>query len=148
MCTAYSAANEIWLWLCWTKSWFSCISSSLCICACMWCIKGSFCVCTQPMRNGVSMQHCLSLAGCIYKMIPVYYNPYSSVLHHWHWANACPLPTKNVCEQLPNAPTRQNTIKSYVKRMQNSHDVLYTRNTKSKDLWSLSISLLDDDLLD
>ena len=31
-----------------------------------------FCICTQPMRDNVTMYHCLSLAGCICKMIPDY----------------------------------------------------------------------------
>ena len=32
--------------------------------------QGSFCECTQPMRDEVTMSQCLSLAGCIHKMIP------------------------------------------------------------------------------
>ena len=30
----------------------------------------SFCACTQPMRDGITLYHHLSLAGCILKMIP------------------------------------------------------------------------------
>ena len=50
---------------------------------------------------------------------------------------------KNMSENLLSAQTRQNKIKPYVKRMQNSHDVLYTRNLKSIHLYSLSHNLLD-----
>ena len=35
-------------------------------------MQGSFCVCAQPMRYDVTMQHRLSLARSIQKMIPVY----------------------------------------------------------------------------
>ena len=31
-------------------------------------LQGSFCVCAQPMRDGVTMQRLLSLVGCIHKM--------------------------------------------------------------------------------
>ena len=32
--------------------------------------QGSFCVCAQPMRDDVTLQHCHSLAGRIHKMSP------------------------------------------------------------------------------
>ena len=32
--------------------------------------QGSICVCAQPMRDNVTLQHHLSLAGCIHKIIP------------------------------------------------------------------------------
>ena len=32
--------------------------------------QSSFCKCAQPMRDDVTMWHHLSLAGCIYKVIP------------------------------------------------------------------------------
>ena len=35
--------------------------------------QGSFCVCTQPMRDDITLQLCLSLAGCIHKIIPAPY---------------------------------------------------------------------------
>ena len=49
-------------------------------------IKGSFCVCTQPMRD-VTLQRRLSMAGCIHKMIPVnlYHTAeaFSKLLPNW-----------------------------------------------------------------
>ena len=36
-------------------------------------IQGSFCICTQPMRDNATMQCRLSLAGCIHKMVPIYH---------------------------------------------------------------------------
>ena len=32
--------------------------------------QGSFCVCTQPVREDIMIYHLLSLAGRIHKMIP------------------------------------------------------------------------------
>ena len=32
--------------------------------------RGSFCVCAQPMKDNVTMQHPPSLAGCIHRKIP------------------------------------------------------------------------------
>ena len=47
-------AHQAYVWQCSTQSH----------------TQGSFCVCAQPMRDGVTMQHCSSLAGCINKTIP------------------------------------------------------------------------------
>ena len=32
--------------------------------------QGSFCECAQPMRDGITLKRCLSLAGCIHKRTP------------------------------------------------------------------------------
>ena len=62
--------NVISLWfLSWgclveNSRWECCVNTSGCD------EQGSFCVCTQPTRDDVTMQRRLSLAGCIHKMIP------------------------------------------------------------------------------
>ena len=53
-------------------------------------LQGSFCVCTQPMSDDVTMSHCLSLAGRIHILIPGFVwfiYPYSSELHYFHRGN-------------------------------------------------------------
>ena len=35
--------------------------------------QGSFCACTQPMRDGITLWCCLSLAGRMHRMIPVHW---------------------------------------------------------------------------
>ena len=58
--------------------------------------KGSFCVCTQPMRDDITLQHCLPLAGRIHKMIPASF----SCLHES--LNYQTLPTNWKCMALRN----------------------------------------------
>ena len=43
--------------------------------------QGSFCVCTQPMRDDVIMQHHFWLTGCIKTIVPVYWE--CAALTHW-----------------------------------------------------------------
>ena len=41
-------------------------------------MQGSFCICAQPMRDDVTIQSRLSLAGHIYKMIPAHVSDIST----------------------------------------------------------------------
>ena len=43
----------------------------------------TFCVCDQPMRDDVTMKHCLSLAGCIHKIISVLHSKTRYLGSNW-----------------------------------------------------------------
>ena len=57
-------------------------------------IHGSFCVCTQPMRDDVTMERRLLLAGCIHMVIPWPSSPEIFRFDNevdWYWVNAVKL---------------------------------------------------------
>ena len=77
--------------------------------------KESFCVCAQPMRQSVTLQHRLSLAGCIQgKAVMSVWRRFTALHGHHIMSERLTLPvTRRLRQQIAQANTKQITKYMY-----------------------------------